>query len=100
MPALKSELARAAGFVTPPVPSLELKQLEGHWCSEAFGYNGCAETRTLDIKDGALELSTLDAEGHVSASTRGSLKWLDLPEARVLAVSAAADEAEFASPAI
>jgi hypothetical protein len=93
MPAPKPELPNATAVIAAPPARLEPKQLEGHWCSET-------PKRTMDIKDGGLELSTLDADGHVSASTKARVRWIELPEASVFEISAAAGEAEFASPAI
>src|SRR5262249_45223097 len=96
----QAELRGVAAGEAPALRGLELKELEGHWCSESCDLEGHAKKRILEIKDGALELSTLDPDGHVCASARGNLKWIGLPDARVLAISECGAEAECTSPVI
>ena len=86
--------------VPMPVGPLELGQLEGRWSCEDSGLDGHTKKRLLQIKDGALVLSTLDAEGHLCACTQARFKWIDCREPRLLAVSSVADDATFTSPSI
>jgi hypothetical protein len=68
--------------------------LEGKWCYEAPGPNGHAHKRILEIKEGSLALSTLDAEGHSCLCARGLLK---LQNANELTSRSLEPEAELAS---
>jgi hypothetical protein len=82
------------------ITSLDLlsEALEGHWCGEVCDQDGRPQKRILEIKDGALILSTLDAEGQLCCCAQGRLK-LEVPEARTRPVSVVADD-EFTCPAI
>ena len=87
------------GATTTAFPDLLPEALEGHWCCEISGQDGRPHKRILEIKDGALLLSILDAEGHLCCCAQGRLKLQDVPEASALLVAAAADEV-FICPAI
>ena len=69
-----------------------VEHFDGHWCCEECDNQQRAPKRVLDIKKGALLLSTLDAGGQICACTRARLEGIESV--------GAADEAEFASPAI
>ena len=69
-----------------------VEQFDGHWCCEDCGEQRSAGRRVLDIKEGALLLSTLDPGGQICACARARLEGVK--------PVGAADEAEFASPAI
>ena len=64
---------------------LNLEQLEGTWASES-GVNGQRQRRVLEIADGSLELSTLNAHGEISYRARGRVKLIE-DEAEALNVS-------------
>jgi hypothetical protein len=70
--AAAAEPAGALAAAAPEI-SLQLDALEGHWCCDACGANGRTQRRILQIRNGAAELSTLDAEGHVCSCARGRL---------------------------
>ena len=86
---------RATAAATAASLCFQLKELEGHWCCEACSLNGQMQKRVLEIKGGALMLSTLDAEGRVCACTRVRLRCTEASEVGVLAFSAGGGGAEF-----
>jgi len=67
-------------------------QFDGQWCCDESAAQRLAPKRVLDIKKGALLLSTLDSGGQLCACARARLEGVELVHAT--------DEAEFASPAI
>src|SRR5437899_6124853 len=73
----------------------QLKELEGHWCCEACNLDGHLQKRVLEIKGGALMLSTFDVDGRVCARTRVRLRCTEASEMAGLAIFAGADGAEF-----
>ena len=90
---------RANGSAVTAFPELLPEALEGHWCCEICGQDGRPQKRILEIKDGALILSTLDEEGRLCSCAQGRLNWISSPQAGTLVLSGLTDEA-FASPAI
>jgi hypothetical protein len=85
---------RQTEVATAATLGFQLRELDGHWCCETSGLDGRTRKRTLEIKGGAVLLSTLDAEGHVCACTRANLKCTEADLA-LLAVSSATNPAEF-----
>jgi hypothetical protein len=69
------------------VPDLRPDELEGKWCCEIAEADGHTQKRVLEIKNGALALSTLDAEGRVRSCARGRLKLLDTAEAQAMTLT-------------
>jgi hypothetical protein len=76
-----SEARPAAHRVEPPMAdgfpaptTLRLEQLEGKWCCEICANDGQRQQRVLEIRDGALALSTFDEEGRMCSCTRGRVK--------------------------
>ena len=59
------------------LPVLRLDELEGKWCREGPPPNGHAQKRILEIRDGTLALSTVDAQGRVYSCAQGRLALLD-----------------------
>lgn len=91
---LRASLNRAAALAV-----LWPEALEGQWCCEECSRDGRAQKRVLQIKDGALLLSTFDAQGNVCSCARGRLDWDGRLTPGTLALSVMAEES-FPSPAI
>jgi hypothetical protein len=64
----------ASTVPTSALPKLRLEELEGHWSCEVCGADGRIQRRFLEIKNGVLALSTMDAEGRVCSCTRGCVE--------------------------
>jgi hypothetical protein len=81
----------AGAAPVPVLPKLRLEELEGHWSCEVCGSDGRTRKRLLEIRNGALVLSTIDAEGRVCSCARGCVELVALPGNCTLRVSVGAD---------
>jgi hypothetical protein len=82
---------RASTAARSTTPELHLETLDGNWYCETSVTNGHKQKRMLEIKDGALVLSTLDAQGCTCSSVRGRLKLVEPAADCTLSISGVAE---------
>jgi len=85
-------LGTANGAVVPP--ALRLAELEGKWWSEISAVGGQNQKRILEIREGAMALSTLGPDGRVCSRAQGRLKLEHVAATHALA---APDDVEIAA---
>jgi len=76
-------LGTANGAVV--IPALRLAELEGKWWSEISAIGGQNQKRILEIRAGAMALSTLGPDGRVCSRAQARLKLEEVAATHVLA---------------
>jgi len=75
-------LGTANGAVV--TPTLRLAELEGKWWSEISASGGQNQKRILEIREGAMALSTVGPDGRVCSRAQGHLKLEEVAATHVL----------------